>query len=177
MLKKRWPIQSTFEIRTIQISNGHFPDAFWVWFSNALAAILHSKTGPDASLDASLGRFDMNKIFIIKWSRLVFSIRKLDKFDNRPKNDHSKTGTVPFMDFDCTLNTGVHFVYFSNGSGIPMSGFQISNVQKCIKNIYDISLKDLCVNYLEILFLIISILACFITNTKTSYVKIFICIC
>jgi hypothetical protein len=38
-------IQSISKIRTVRTSNGHFPDAFRVRFTNGLAAILHSKTG------------------------------------------------------------------------------------------------------------------------------------
>ncbi len=39
-------VQSTSENRTIRFSNVDFLDNFWVGFSNALAPILHSKTGP-----------------------------------------------------------------------------------------------------------------------------------
>jgi hypothetical protein len=42
-------IQSTYEIRTVPFLNGHFPDAFWVWFLNALVAILNLQTGQKSS--------------------------------------------------------------------------------------------------------------------------------
>jgi hypothetical protein len=52
-------IQWTTQYLTIRFSNGHFPDDFWVRFSNG------SKTGPKIKSFTSLDRFGINKICIL----------------------------------------------------------------------------------------------------------------
>jgi hypothetical protein len=76
------------------VLNGHFPDTFWVWFSNGKIGHLVSKTGqfvqflnaiaiqkPDRTfLIASLDRFVMNKIFVMHFSNNSPLIRYTQSF-------------------------------------------------------------------------------------------------
>ena len=70
-------LQSTSEIRTVRFSNGHVPDAFWVWFSNGNKMADNLKSGqicPD---------FEWSDRFIHKRKNFFIIKRNIRPFEKR----------------------------------------------------------------------------------------------
>jgi hypothetical protein len=121
---------NTHILNTVNIQKSDLSGFEWricVQLSNGLVFECHSKTGPDVQFSNGLVgplyyKENFYDLFLLKWSRLVLTIPKPDKFvrflngrlfcfhlktgpKKRPENYHSKTGQ--FSVVHCTMNVWI----------------------------------------------------------------------